>query len=379
MRGRVLLWALTLTTAVAFFVAPTGAAERALAQPAPTTTVAPPPPPKAWVLADADTGVVIDGANARQALPPASLTKVVTALAATDALESTATVPVTARAAAMPARKVNVKEGEVWPLHDALHALLLSSANDAAAALAERAGGSVEGFADVLSATASRLGLEDRPMLQDAAGLDDEFSVGGGNLISARDLAIAARAVLDDPVLAPIVATKEYSFTDPSGMARRLVNHNKLLWNYEGTVGMKTGYTRRAGHCLLAVATRGGRTMIAVVLGATADTYGWATRLLDQGFATPAVDVRAGGRARGLDVLTFGEATTVHLTPGADDPPGMRGDADLGALASSDAGAGRSPLALPVWLMASAMGTVTALRIRVRVRRARRARRRRST
>jgi D-alanyl-D-alanine carboxypeptidase (penicillin-binding protein 5/6) len=252
-----------------------------------TAPPAPPPPPGAWILVDADTGNIIDASNPHMPMRPASLTKVITALVANALIPPDATVPVSARAASMPAHNLNMKEGQVWKYTDALHALLLSSANDAAVALAERASGSVEAFQQSFSAAASELSMADSPVLQDPAGLDDQESVGGGNLISARDLAIAARALLATPELAEAVGSREYRFDGVDNVKHRLINHNRLLVTYPGAVGMKTGYTKRAGQCLIAAARRDGRTMISVVLHANGTAYDPSTALLDKGFATP--------------------------------------------------------------------------------------------
>jgi D-alanyl-D-alanine carboxypeptidase (penicillin-binding protein 5/6) len=240
----------------------------------------------AWILVDADTGAVLDAASARTPMRPASIFKILTALVAVQQLPADAQVPVSTRAASMPAMKIDMKAGQVWPLGDVLRCLLMVSANDAAAALAERVGGTLEGFADVLNRASVRLRLEDGPVLQDPAGLDDEFSVRGGNLISARDLAIITRAALAIPVIKSIVATPEYRFQGVDGLNHRLLNHNRLLRRYAGAIGVKTGYTRRAGNTLIAAATRNGRTMIAIVLKASA-AYDTTTALLDRGFATP--------------------------------------------------------------------------------------------
>jgi D-alanyl-D-alanine carboxypeptidase len=239
------------------------------------------------VLVDADTGAVISASNDREAKPVASLSKIVTALAVTHALKPGTEIPVSLRAEGMPARKINMKAGQVWTLEDALTSMLLSSANDAAVALGERVSGTLEEFVDELHATAERIGLQDDPVLQDPAGLDDEFSVGGGNLISARDLAIAARALLADRRLAEIVARVDARFLGGDGIQHHLTNHNRMLKTYTGAVGVKTGFTKRSGRCLVAAAQRDGRTMIAVVIDVY-DIYGAAGRLLDQGFATPA-------------------------------------------------------------------------------------------
>ena len=256
--------------------------------------------PKASILVDADTGNVLDGLNVHEALPPASLSKIFTALTSVYALPPDTAVPVSARTAGMPAHNMNMKEGQVWRLEDVLSSLLVSSANDAGMALAERVSGSAEAFAGALASTADRLGLSDHPILQDPSGLDDNFSIGGGNRVSARDMAIAARALLAEPRLAPIVASKTVSFTGGDNIAHRLVNHNRLLWTYQGAIGMKTGYTKRSLHSLVGVASRNGRTMIAVILDSPGDTYGPTGALLDKGFATAVGAEPAAGRLPAL-------------------------------------------------------------------------------
>lgn len=263
--------------------------------------------PKAWILIDADRGVVLDAGNERTPLPPASLTKLLTALVAASRLVPTDTLTVSARAAGEPAAKINMKEGQVWTFQDALYSLLLSSANDAAAAIGERVSGSLEDFSLVMQKAAAQLGLQDSPVLHDPAGLDDNFSVDGGNLLSARDLAITMRALLSQPLLAQVDATPVYEFVGPDGIHHRLGNHNQLLRTYPGAIGGKTGYTSKSGEDLVAAARRDGRTMIAVVLGAP-NLWRNTSDLLDQGFASPLDSPGTG------DVLP-----AVHLP--ADDPP----------------------------------------------------------
>jgi len=268
-----------------------GLSTPALAQTAaPAATVA---PPKAYVLVDADTGAVLVANADRVPRPPASLTKVLTALAASAALPHEGTLPISARAAAQPASKVDAKAGEAWPIADAMHVMLLQSANDIALAFAEAVGGTAEGFQGVLTRTAVEIGMQDPNTWRDPSGLDDEESVGGGNSVSARDLAIAGRAFIADPWLSPISAKPRYRFTAPSGVVRDALNHNKMvLGRYPGAIGGKTGYTRRSGNSLFASAQRNGRTMVAVVMD-TKDEYGFTAQLFDRGFATP-VDAEAG-------------------------------------------------------------------------------------
>ena len=256
------------------------------AAPLPAGAQVPPPLPKAWIVVDADSGAVIHAGNDRVAVPAASVFKLFTALLTVESLRPGSDVPISARAEGMPARKINVKAGQVWSSDHLLHSLLMVSANDAAVALAERIGGSMPGFVRLMERTADSLGLADSAVLRDPAGLDDEFSNEGGNLISARDLAIITRAAMSYPQIMEIVRLPEYRFEGGDGLQHRLRNQNRFLTTYPGAVGMKTGYSKRSGRCLIAAATRDGRTLLTVVLGA-ADTYGSAARLLDQGFATP--------------------------------------------------------------------------------------------
>jgi D-alanyl-D-alanine carboxypeptidase len=239
------------------------------------------------LLVDVTTGRELYGVNEHVLLPPASLTKILTALIAVDWLPPGTPVAVSARAAGVYPDKVGMKAGQRWPLTVALHALLISSANDAAYAVAERVGASVERFAAIMGAAATQLGMTDHPVLRDPAGLDGTEGAGGGNLMSAWDVAIAARDLMGNRALASIVALKSFRFTGPDGIVYVLGNHNRAFLNsYPGAIGIKTGYTVRAGVCVAEEAVRGGRTMLAIVMnGVSPDQT--AAMLLDKGFTTP--------------------------------------------------------------------------------------------
>src|SRR3954454_17899642 len=183
MRSRAAGTALVLALLMLVGAPPAGAAQ------------APPPAPKAWILVDADTGVVLSAQGARTPQPPASTIKLLTALVASEQLSPAEAIPISATAAGMPARKINVKEGQSWTYDSLLHSIKMVSANDAAVAIAEKLGdGSLDGWSKLAHGTADRLGLADRPVLNDPAGLDDEFSYKGGTLISPRSLSIGSRA-----------------------------------------------------------------------------------------------------------------------------------------------------------------------------------------
>ncbi|MGI8792328.1 MAG: D-alanyl-D-alanine carboxypeptidase family protein [Acidimicrobiales bacterium] len=319
---------------------------------------------KAWVLIDADTGVVLDARDPHSPRLIASTTKLLTALVALRHLGPEAVVPVSRRAADMPARKLDLPAGSRWSVTELLYGLLLSSANDAAVALAEAPGGSLDGFATQLATAATELGLADHPVVQDPSGLDDADSVGGGNLMSARDLAVVARAVLAEPLLATIVATPRHEFIDPTGRDRSLGNHNKLLRTYDGSIGMKTGYTSRAGQTLVAAANRDGRTLISVVLSA-GSLYGDTTTLLDRGFAMAPLAVGTGDRLPPVVRLSPVRSTSPATMPAAS--------------ASTDVAPGSSFIGrllgnLLVQLLLSAAGVVGLLRTRLRVRQVQRQR-----
>jgi D-alanyl-D-alanine carboxypeptidase (penicillin-binding protein 5/6) len=245
------------------------------------------------VLLDVDTGRVLVGANDHTPLPPGSLSKMLTAMIAADWLQSGSQVPVTPSAAGVYPFRVGMSAGQVWPLDMTMHALLIDSANDAAYALAERVSGSLGSFGATMKYAATEIGMRDRPVLHDPAGLDSAEGVDGGNLISAWDLAIAGRDMMANPYLAGIAGTKKYYFTAPDGVLTSLNNFNRyfLDW-YPGAIGVKTGETDAAGFCVVEEAERGGRRMLAVVLGGE-NSYQTAGFLLDQGFATPVRSERA--------------------------------------------------------------------------------------
>jgi D-alanyl-D-alanine carboxypeptidase len=139
-----------------------------------------------------------------------------------------------------------------------------------------------------MTVAAAEMGMVDHPDLQDPAGLDGTEGVNGGNLISARDLAIAARDLMANRTLAAIVGLKTYRFTGPDRIVYELSSHNRAFLNsYPGAIGVKTGFTDPAGVCVAEEAVRGGRAMLAIVMnGVSPDQT--AAMLLNEGFAVPA-------------------------------------------------------------------------------------------
>ena len=246
----------------------------------------PKPAPGPWkevraryaILVDPVTGEVLWGRRSRTPAPPASLTKMLTALAVRASLGLDTVTVASKAAAAQPARRLAVRRGQKLTVEQALKALMIVSANDVAVMLAEAAGGSVARFARAMDAESARLGLR-ASSWRNPNGLDAP-----GHRSTAFDLAILARAVLQDPWLARVVRKRHAAFVSPSGRRHSLTARSRFLLGYRGAVGVKTGFTDDAGHCLAAAATRGGRTLIAVVLHSP-DNAADAGRMLDWGFA----------------------------------------------------------------------------------------------
>jgi D-alanyl-D-alanine carboxypeptidase (penicillin-binding protein 5/6) len=229
------------------------------------------------ILVDAKTGTVMWSRNSRTSKPPASLTKMLTALLVRASLPLNA-VAVTGRdAAKAPPSKLSLKPGQKITVSQALAALMVVSANDMAVLLADRAAGSNRRFEQAMNLASKRLGL-DQSSWHSPNGLDTR-----GHVSSAYDLAILARAVLRDPWLAKVVRTEEIAFTTPDHHRHELHAHSNFLRTYKGAVGVKTGFTDDAGRCLAAAATRNGRTLIAVVLH-SANPPADATALMNWGF-----------------------------------------------------------------------------------------------
>jgi serine-type D-Ala-D-Ala carboxypeptidase (penicillin-binding protein 5/6) len=237
-------------------------------------------PPRAGLLFDLDTGRVLWRRNPETVLPIASLTKMMTALVVASRAPADTKVRVTKEALAYRGSGVGVlPKGKRVRLETLLNGLLLPSGNDAAIALAQRVGGTVTGFVAQMNGYAAELGLR-CTRYSSPDGFED-----AGNHSCAADLAALARAVLDQPRLARIVRRRQAIMPFPiKGGRIWLYNNNPLLRRgYPGVIGIKTGYTDAAGHCLVAAARRHERTL-GVVLLHSPDTGDQATKLLDRGF-----------------------------------------------------------------------------------------------
>ena len=265
---------------------------------------------EAWLVVEADTGRVLQADNATMPWYPASVTKIMTAYVTLKAvkegrltLEQTLTVsPV---AASQSPSKMGFKPGTLVTVENALAMMMVKSANDMAVVLAEGVGGSIDGFSAMMNQTAQRLGMTQTSYVN-PNGLPAD-----GQITSARDLAILARAVIRD------LPEYEYFMHIPAiRFGRRTTNNfNKLIGHYPGADGFKTGFICASGYNLVASATRNGKRLIAVVLGSTSGSARAvrAAQLLERGFGNT-----------GLSWLRPSVGTVESLAPIDATPPNLR-------------------------------------------------------
>lgn len=249
-----------------------------------------PEPPEvtaeAWIVYDVDAELVLGSRRADEERPMASVTKIMTALVVMEHADLDELVRISEGAAGTGEAEIGLVSGERWSVRDLVAAVIVRSGNDAAVALAEHVGGSVEGFAELMNQTAAELGLEHSHFVN-PHGLDED-----GHYTSAADLLTMARLALEDPYLARLARTKLITFRpDPSGAERRAQNTNQLLGAYPGVVGLKTGFTGKAGKVLVSALERDDRTLIAVVMGSE-DHFADSRELLEWGYALPTLESR---------------------------------------------------------------------------------------
>ncbi|MEQ6917184.1 D-alanyl-D-alanine carboxypeptidase family protein [Halomonas sp. SSM6] len=236
--------------------------------PAPQTMIPSPPQLAAssWILMDADSGRVLAEHNADERLPPASLTKLMTAYLAERELDQGNIspgdlVPVSEKAWRTGGSKMFIEVGEQVPVSELLHGIIIVSGNDASVAMAEYLAGGERPFADLMNQHATRLGMRNTNFIN-ATGLpnDNHYS-------SAHDLALLSQHIINDyPDHYRIYRQKEFSY---GGIDQP--NRNRLLWRDASVDGLKTGWTEAAGYCLVASAERDDMRLISVVMGTASD------------------------------------------------------------------------------------------------------------
>ncbi len=238
---------------------------------------------KSAILIEGSTGTILFEKASHEALPPASVTKIMTMLLVMEALDAGQytpddLVPVSEFAASMGGSQVFLEPNEQMSVHDMLKAVAVASGNDAAVALAEYTAGSHDGFVAKMNERAKQLGMNDTNFIN-CNGLDAD-----GHLTSAHDIAIMSREIMKHPKIFEYTTIWMDSLRDG---AFGLVNTNKLVRFYQGATGLKTGSTSTAGFCISATAKRDGMDLIAVVMGSptSKERFADASKMLDFGFA----------------------------------------------------------------------------------------------
>jgi D-alanyl-D-alanine carboxypeptidase (penicillin-binding protein 5/6) len=230
----------------------------------------------AAVLMDGTTGKVLFRQNAEAIMAPASTTKIMTAILALEKLHLTKTI--TIDNALREGTSVNLVVGERKTIWELLYGLMMVSGNDAAYELAEAVSGTEAKFAQLMTKKAKTIGMKNT-VFKNASGLPVI-----GHATTALDMAILTRYALKNPIFCKLVGTKNKNISGPTpGTVRQLKNHNKLLWQYPYAIGVKTGYTVKAGGCLVAAARRRGKVLIAVVLN-TGKIYDDCIAMFNYGF-----------------------------------------------------------------------------------------------
>lgn len=219
------------------------------------------------ILIDAQSGSVIYSKDSDRELPMASTTKIMTAIVAIEQVQDISVkIKIPDAAIGVEGSSIYLCKGEVLSLEDLLYALLLSSANDAATAIAIHVGGSIERFAELMNQKAMDIKLTSSHF-QNPHGLDSV-----GHYTTASDLAKLTAYALKNETFKKIVATKKKTIPFCGEDDRRLlVNHNRLLTSLDGAIGVKTGFTKQSGRCLVSAVEREGTILVAVTLNAPND------------------------------------------------------------------------------------------------------------
>ncbi len=240
---------------------------------------------KAALLMEAGTGEVLMAQNAHEKLSPASVTKIMTLLLVTEAVDDgkialTDMVSASAEASKKGGSQIWLKDGEQMSVDDLLKAAAVASANDACTALGEYVAGSEAAFVKMMNERARELGMNDTNF-ENCTGLDDTAE---NHVTSAYDIALMSRELMRHQ---RIINYTTIWMDSLRGGATELVNTNRLIRFYKGATGLKTGTTSKAGCCVSATATRDGLSLIAVVLGSdnSQDRFDGAKAMLDWGFA----------------------------------------------------------------------------------------------
>ena len=266
---------------------------------------------EAAVMLDLDTGEVLYGKNEHEQRPPASLTKVMTGyLAVKEPDRMQQTVTVSEQAANTGESSLNLKTGDILTFEHLLYGALLKSANDACVAIAEHITGSEDAFVDNMNLQACLLGCANTHF-ENTNGLPAEQ-----HYSSAYDLAVMTRAAMQEPVFAQIVQTQKHMVSWQDGRKLLVHNTNRLLREYPGAIGVKTGTTNEAGQCLIAVAEKAEKRVAVVVLKSKNRFYD-ATVLLDYALQDTDEQINlaeSDDLKACADSVILSEETGIHIT-----------------------------------------------------------------
>jgi D-alanyl-D-alanine carboxypeptidase (penicillin-binding protein 5/6) len=271
------------------------------------------------ILIEASTGQVLYEKDADLRRAPASIAKLMLELIVVERVQEgllrlEEPIPVSAWASKMGGSQVYLAHGEEFPLEELMKAIAIASANDACVAVAERIAGSAEGFVDLMNMRARDLGLNDTRYVN-VHGLDDE--PGEGNYTTAREIATIARKLVEYPHVLEWSSIGKAPFRNGEFI---LHNTNRLLGDFAGLDGLKTGFTNKAGYCLCATAERNGMRLISVILGAGSNRLRFreTSRLLGAGFAQmrKSTVVERGKTVAGSVPIVDGRERSVEVVAG---------------------------------------------------------------
>ena len=325
---------------------------------------------KAALLVDVQTGMVQFARNATVPLPPASTTKLLTALIALRELSPDAALPVSVYASTMPPTKAYLRPGWQVSARDLLYALMLHSSNDASVVIAEGIAGSVPNFARVMNATARSLGATDSNFVTpNGLPMDNHYT-------TAHDMALIMRAVLQTPGMRDILSTRTAVIEPVSGSRKRipLRSTNRLLWREDLNVIGKTGWTRQAKRCFVGAASGNGRQVIVAVLGSS-DLWSDVEALVTYGLDNPPTGEHAMWQQAALPDAPMGTAWSrsdrerelAEVMPPAGDADERRSMRRMALVAPTTSGYGRKHKPAPARVTKQAQGDGADARLRYAV------------
>ena len=310
----------------------------------------------AYVI-ESSTGQVLFAENEHVQLPTASMAKMMTVLIAEEEIKAGNLkyddwVTISPRASNMGGSQVYLRAGSSWPIKNLIIATKVASANDAATALAEKIGGSVEAFADMMNARAKELGLT-HTMFYDPHGLPNPDNPDQVDKMCPADLAVLGKELMKHPFAKALGVVAEMPFQN--GTLERIYNPNHLInprkANYmQDATGIKTGYTAQAGYCVTASAKRNNMEVIAVIMGAKTGggpngSFANAAKLMNQAFVNHRMVVPAkSGSIVGQAPVEKGAAATVPVTPARDASALVKRGEEKGVTVKFQGGAVKAPV-----------------------------------